>query len=139
MEEKDLYNIAENEDLDIKEYDLKNKLSGIIIDKTILIKKGMSSLEVKCVLAEELGHHFLTVGNICDQTKIENVKQEKMARKWAYNCLIPPDLIKEKIENGTTDIYELAEALEVTEDFLRDAIEEYLLKNKLEKFKEDTG
>ena len=37
-----------------------------------------------CVLAEELGHHYTSVGNIIDMEYIGNQKQERQARLWAY-------------------------------------------------------
>lgn len=132
--ENELYSIAEKEDVDIKEYALKD-FKGLYKDKKILIEKGMTTVERKCILAEELGHYFFTVGDIIDQRDIRNKKQERTARRWAYRKLIPPDLVNKAIKEGHTKTYEMAEYLEVTEEFLKDAIEEYFCKEKLERYK----
>jgi len=39
-------------------------------------------LDKKGTLAEELGHHFLSFRDIRDQSKLVNLKQEKIARAW---------------------------------------------------------
>lgn len=132
----ELYNIAEDEDLTVKEYPLEYNLKGLYKNNKIIIKKGMSNIEVKCVLAEEIGHHYLTVGNIIDENKITNKKQEKLARKWAYHKLIPVDKLKKGIQEGNKELYNLAEYLEVTEDFLKDALEEYTSKKLITNSKE---
>ena len=47
--------------------------------------------EKACVLAEELGHHYTTVGDIIDQKESENRKQELNSVHIAeitYNTLI---------------------------------------------------
>ena len=45
----------------------------------------MDSVTTADTLAEELGHHYTTVGDILDQTNVSNRKQERLARVWAYN------------------------------------------------------
>jgi Zn-dependent peptidase ImmA (M78 family) len=55
--------------------------------------------------------------------KIEsNRKQEQRARAWAFNTLAPFDKIIEAYEKGYVSTYEMAEYLNVTEDFLKEAI-----------------
>ncbi len=139
LEEYELYNIAEDEDIDVKEYNL-HYLKGLYNDNLIILRQGLTSAEVKCVLAEELGHYFYTVGNIIDQSKIENIKQENTARRWAYNKLVPVEEIHKLVpveeihkvvKSGYSELYEIADNLQVTEEFLRDALEEYILKNKI--------
>lgn len=130
MEEYELYNLAENEEVDVKEYDLQH-LKGLYTDNLIVIRKGMTFSEVRCVLAEELGHYYYTVGDILDQTEIQNIKQEKIARRWAYNKLVPIEEIHKAVKSGNTEIYELAECLEVTEEFLAEALNEYFLKKEI--------
>ena len=78
-----------------------------------------------CVLAEELGHYHTTVGDILDQSKVENRKQELHARVWAYDRLIGLRGIVNSYTQGCRTVHETAEHLEVTEEFLTDAIQHY--------------
>ena len=82
-------------------------------------------MERASVLAEELGHYYTTVGNILDQEDAGNRKQEHKARTWAYNRLIGLSGLVRAYEKGCTTIYEMAEELEVCEDFLRSALDHY--------------
>lgn len=74
---------------------------------------------------EELGHFNLTVGDITDQNDLNNRKQESIARRWSYEKLISPEDIINAIISGIDNIYDLAEILNVTEDFLIKSIEHY--------------
>lgn len=116
--------IYSNSHLIIKEKDLPvNK--GRIKGNKIAIRRNLSTKEKGCVLAEELGHYFTTVGNILDQTDEGNRKQELRARLWAYDKLIGLDGIMQAYEHGCTSLYETAEYLEVTEDFLSETLQTY--------------
>src|SRR5699024_3457290 len=69
--------------------------------------------------------HYLTHGDILDQGKTENRKQENIARKWAYDRLIGLEGIVEAYNYGVHSLHEMAEYLYVSERFLVDAIEYY--------------
>ena len=79
-----------NADLNMKEMDLSevSGLSGLYFNGNIAIEKKLTQTQKTCVLAEELGHHYTTVGNILDQSDPGAMKQERKARLWAYNELI---------------------------------------------------
>ena len=76
-------------------------------------------------IAEELGHYYTTVGDILDQSKPENRKQERQARLWAYNKQIGLIGLVRAFEHGCQNRFEIAEYLEVTEEFLEECIECY--------------
>ena len=64
-------------------------LKGIYIDGNVAINTSVNdNVEKACVLAEELGHHYTSVGDIIDMENAQNRKQERQARLWAYNKLI---------------------------------------------------
>lgn len=116
---------AHEEELVVKEKPLKYN-NGRIKGKRIAIRKDIeTNIEKACVLAEELGHHYTSVGNIIDLTDIQNRKQERRARLWAYNQQIGLSGLVQAFEHGCTSRFEVAEYLEVTEDFLTDAVECY--------------
>ena len=99
---------------------------GRIKGKRIAIRQDIpTSIEKKCVLAEELGHYYKNVGNILDQTRTANRKQEHIARVWAYNKLVTFDSLVDAFEYGCSNKYEYAEYIGVTEQFLLDSIEQF--------------
>lgn len=98
---------------------------GRIRGNHILIRKNMTQRQKACVLAEEIGHYYTTVGNILDQSDERNRKQEQKARLWAYNELIGLDGIIRVFESGCKDLHEIAEFLDVSTDFLVNALVSY--------------
>lgn len=99
---------------------------GRIKGNRIAIRQNIETQKEKaCVLAEELGHHYTSSGNILDQTKVENVKQEQRARMWAYNKQIGLHGIIDAYKRGCRNIHEMADYLDITEEFLQDALEAY--------------
>ena len=106
---------------------------GRIRGNRIAIRKDMPELQKKCVLAEELGHYYTTLGDILNQNEVQNRKQEHRARMWAYNRLIGLYGIIDCYKAGCRTIYDMAEHLEVTEEFLAEALESYRRKYGLYK------
>lgn len=101
-------------------------LKGLYIDNIISLSEKINcQKEKKCILAEELGHHHTSYGNILDQQDIENIKQEKKARAWAYEKLVKLDYLIAAYKEGVKSKYELSLFLEVTEKFLENAVEHY--------------
>jgi len=115
---------ADNKGLITKEKNLPVS-KGRIKGNRIAIKRDMSTTEKGCVLAEELGHYYTTSGNILDQSLTSNRKQEHIARMWAYNKLIGLRGIINAYDAGCTNKYEIAEFLNVTVEFLEEAIKKY--------------
>ena len=106
-----------------------DSIKGLYCDGVIGINKNIKNMtERTCILAEELGHHHTSAGNIIDQTKTENRKQEQRARMWAYNRQIGLSGIIDAYRQGCRNLHEMAECLDVTEEFLQDALEAYRLK-----------
>ena len=101
---------------------------GRIKENIILIRSDMDTIRKSCVLAEELGHYYTTVGNILDQTDESNRKQERRARLWAYDRLVGLSGIVKAYRYGCESLAETADYLDVTEDFLSAAIKEYTSK-----------
>lgn len=101
---------------------------GRIKGNKILIRSDMDTIRKSCVLAEELGHYYTTVGNILDQTDSSNRKQELRARLWAYDKLVGLSGIVKAYKHGCESLAETAEYLNVTEEFLLDALKEYTSK-----------
>lgn len=113
--------------LNIVEMDLSevSGLKGLYINGHIAINTKMSDTEKACVLAEELGHHYTSYGNILDQTDISNRKQELRARAWAYDEQIGLIGLISAYEHGCRNRYEIAKYLEVTEEVLEECLTYY--------------
>lgn len=116
-----LLNEANAEGISIKERPFKT-YDGRLKGKDIYLRKDMNTTEKSCVLAEELGHYYTTVGNILDMNVPENRKQERQARLWGYNRVIGLFGLIRAYEHGCKDKYEIAEYLDVTEEFLENCI-----------------
>lgn len=117
---------CEKNNVELQERSLPGKIKGLYANNVIwLNKKIKNTVERSCILAEELGHYYTTAGDILDQTSFENRKQELRARRWAYERLIPLDKLISAKKEGITNRFELAEHLQVTEDFLQSSLDRY--------------
>ena len=76
---------ADKEKLIVKEKDIDGYGGRIYKNRIAIHHKISTTIEKSCILAEELGHHYTTSGNILDQSEAANRKQEHKARFWAYN------------------------------------------------------
>lgn len=118
--------IKYQKDVKIKEKSLKYGFKGLYKNNKIIIDSNIETNKEKtCILAEELGHHFTSYGDIIDQSDIRNVKQELKARAWAYERLVGIVNLINAHKAGVRGRYELAEFLEIPEWFLLEAIEYY--------------
>ena len=125
MEYEALLVEADNEGLTVKEMPMRYN-NGRIKGNRIAIRKDIdTSTEKTCVLAEDLGHHHTSVGDILDMSDSGNRKQERQARLWGYNKLIGLSGLIKAYEAGCQDRFEVAEYLEVTEEYLENCIEAY--------------
>ena len=95
-----------------------NRIRGLYCNGTVAIRQNMTTAEKSCVLAKELGHHRMTVGNILDQDDVANRKQEHLARLWAYDRRIGLSGIIQGYRNHCHNRHELAECLDGSEEFL---------------------
>jgi len=126
MKYESLIKEAAQQEIYTYEKPMKSEIKGLYSDKVICINENIPSLTEKaCILAEELGHHHTSVGNILDQSNLSNRKQEKRARNWAYEKLIPLSAIIEAHYAGITNKHDLIEFLDITPDFLESALERY--------------
>lgn len=102
-----------------------DRIKGLYCDGVVAIREDMTIPEKACALAEEMGHHGTSYGNIIDMDSVQNRKQERQARLHGYNRLIGLAGLIEAYEHGCQNRYEIAEFLEVTDEFLEDCISCY--------------
>ena len=91
-----------------------------------------TAAEELSVLAHEYGH-CATGATHAVSSPLDLIDQhEYKADKWAAHYLIPPDKLRQAVEEGYTEPWELAERLNVTEDFIRRAVYIYQCEGLIE-------
>lgn len=125
MNYEQLLTAADQEGLLVKEQPLTGH-DGLIRGRRIAIRKNIETqAEKSCVLAEEIGHYRTSSGNILDQNKAGSRKQEYRARLYGYNLKIGLTGLISAYEAGCGNLYEMAEYLDATEEYLKEAIDCY--------------
>ena len=125
MTYEDLLVLSDSENLIVKEKDIPG-YGGRIYKNRIAINRALpTQAEKSCVLAEEIGHHCTSSGDILDQTDIMNRKQEYRARFYGYNLKIGLTGLIRDYEAGCRNFFEMAEFLDATEEYLKEAIQCY--------------
>ena len=68
-------------------------------------------------------------GALCNQKLLLHLRRrgcrqrhENRADKWAVTALIPVDALDDAVADGCTEVWELAERFQVTEEFVRKAV-----------------
>ena len=125
MNYEQLLTATDQEGLLVKEQPLTEH-DGLIRGSHIAIRKDIETqAEKSCVLAEEIGHYRTSSGNILDQNKVESRKQEYRARLYGYNLKIGLTGLISAYEAGCGNLCEMAEYLDATEEYLKEAIDCY--------------
>lgn len=102
------------------------QIKGLYCDGVIAVSNRLETkAEEAVILAEELGHHLTAGGVILDQSRVLNRKQEMRGRAWSYNRLIGLYGIIRAYRHGCRNRYELAEFLDVPEQFVSEAVDFY--------------
>lgn len=125
--------LAENEHIKIKDtHSLPDGYSGFYKDGIILIDKNLPETRKAEVLFEELAHHKLTYGNILDQSKWINRKFENYAKRYGYEAALPLRIIVEAHHYGVSNLYELAQYVQLSEEHVLEILEHYKTKHGLD-------
>lgn len=121
-----LENEAHENNIDIIKYPFESsRIKALYCDGTVALNSQLDSgIEKKCILAEEIGHHYTASGNILGSDHGSR-KQEARGRIYAYEKLIGLSGLIGAYRSGCRSLFEIAEFLEVTESFLQEAIERY--------------
>ena len=127
----EMLEIASNEGIQVIEFDFSDtNMSGYYCDDIVFIdKNSASTIEKKCVLAEEIGHHFTAAaGDITEANDVTKLKIENLGRQWGYNQLISIEDIVYSIIGGCETAADIADHLDITEEFLSEATAYYAKK-----------
>ncbi|HAT4140548.1 TPA: ImmA/IrrE family metallo-endopeptidase [Clostridium perfringens] len=128
----DIYSLIEYENIALEEvYFKSSNIEGIYfkvseMNPIIGIHKNLLTDTRKyiSILAEELGHHFTSSGNLTSECitysdKLNRSKQEKRARIWASNFLISDNEIIGAILQNINTTYGLSLHFNVTEEIIK--------------------
>ncbi len=105
MDLNSLYNIADNENIQIYNWHIKD-INGMYMNYENINAIALNYdrlgtyIDEKCTLAEELGHYYMDAtypASCTDKILIE--KQEYRAKKWSYYILIPYENLRRAILN----------------------------------------
>ena len=84
----------------------------------------------RCILAEEIGHYKMTLGDItprrymCYKDRLNIDKQELQALKWATDFLIPTGMLLDFLkEQNQLAVTELVDYFNVTQEFFMQKLE----------------
>lgn len=118
--------LIQHDYIEVREADvLPDNLDGVWLGDLILIKRGLSDREKAGILFEELAHHKLTYGDIADYSIFNNRKFENYARRHGFISAVPLCEIVEAYNYGVRNLYELSEYLQLSEEYILKAIEQY--------------
>lgn len=122
LDTAELNNVMIYENYDLSE----TRIKGLYCDNNIALSKDLKTQADKlCVLAEEIGHHKTSYGDILKQDDVKKRKQELKARIWAYSKLLPLNKLISAYKHSCSNRYEIAEHIGITEEFLQESLEYY--------------
>ncbi|EKE4233848.1 hypothetical protein OUR18_002973 [Listeria monocytogenes] len=104
---------------------LPTKLFGLIQNKVVHLHPSLTESELRCTIIEEAMHWKYTVGDITNFNNIDNIKQEKFARRKSHEYLVNLQTLALCYDLGYRTYYEAATFLNVTEKFLIEVVENY--------------
>lgn len=94
----------------------------------IINEKTTKQSEQYGIIAEELGHHYTTTGDLLSdktRSKVAIRKQEQLARRWAFKYTVSLSGLVKAHHTGARSPHEIAEHLGIEERFLIEALESY--------------
>ena len=128
MELTQLYDLAEQENIPVLPLALPQTGSMSVMTEEGRCYVGIDpalrdgSVAERVHLSHELGH-CITGSFYSKYTAVDcRQRHENRANKWAIQALIPVDDLDEAIARGCTEVWELAERFQVTEDFIRKTV-----------------
>lgn len=126
----DIYKLINKENIVLDEnWNVSNDLSGMYLmlpgcPPIIAINKSIKDRKKLCsILCEELGHHYTTSGDLTkaekNNKKVQAVKMENRAKKWAANFLISDDELVQALINCISNRCDLCEYFNSTDELLK--------------------
>lgn len=128
MELSSLYAFAKQQNIEVLPFPMKENGSMSVQADNGLCVIGMDdsvrdgARQERVHLGHELGH-CITGSFYSIYTAIDcRQRHENKADKWAIQALVPMEDLDAAIAGGCTELWELAERFEVTEEFIKKAV-----------------
>ena len=128
MELSNLYDLAKQQNIEVLVHTMPQNRSMSLMLEDGRCFVGMDEsvrdggIQERVHLSHELGHcvtgSFYNIYAAIDHRQ----RHENRANKWAIHALIPVEELDNAIAEGCTEVWELAERFQVTEDFVRKAV-----------------
>ena len=128
MQTSSLYDLAEQQNIEVLSFSLPQNGSMSLMLENGSCFIGMDDsvrdggIQERVHLSHELGHcvtgSFYNIYAAVDHRQ----RHENRANKWAIQALISVEALDDAIAEGCTEVWELAERFQVTEDFIRRAV-----------------
>ena len=128
MQIQNLYDFAKQQNIEVLSYAMpeNGSMSVMLEDGSCFIGMDDSlrdgGVQERVHLSHELGHcatgSFYNIYAAIDHRQ----RHENRANKWAIQRLIPVEKLDDAIAQGCTEVWELADRFQVTEDFIRKAV-----------------
>ena len=133
MEFETMRELAQRSGVKVIHQDMQGNLAGAYIDQIIFLNNKLDDTAKKCVLAEEIGHHFTAKGNVMELVTVDDYQMELAGRRWGYEVLLPVSQIKAALRVGVREIDSIAELYKVTPEYVKEALEYYIFSGQLKK------
>lgn len=126
-----MFELADQEGVNIRWYNFVQPIRGMYWDP--IVKPPVIFLDntlaknnrlLRCVMAEELGHHFTLDRDCLYRTyynyrdRLDVSRAEYRALRWAAKHLIPQEKLEKLIRSGIVQKWEIAEAFNVVEELI---------------------
>ena len=124
----DLCQLAKEHGITIDFFDIEGDALALDLDGGyyIALNPTLTEPHLKQALAHELGHCF-TRGFYSIYTPFETRERiEASANHWAYKTLLPLEAVQELAEKEILFNWEIADAVGLTEDFVKQAMDYYM-------------
>ena len=128
MQLRNLYELAKQQNIEVLSFSLpeNESMSLMLEDGRCFVGMDASvrdgGIQERVHLSHELGHcvtgSFYNIHAAVDYRQ----RHENRANKWAIQALIPVEDLDDAIAEGYTEVWELAERFQVTEEFIRKAV-----------------
>ena len=128
MQIQNLYTLAQQQNIEVLSCSMPRTESMYLMLENGSCVIGMDDsvrdggVQERVHLSHELGHcvtgSFYNIHAAIDHRQ----RHENRANQWAIQSLIPVEELDNAIAEGCTEVWELAERFQVTEDFIRKAV-----------------
>ena len=128
MQLRNLYEFARQQNIAVIGYPMpeNGSMSVMLEDGRCFVGMDDSvrdgGVQERVHLSHELGHcatgSFYNIYAAVDHRQ----RHENRANKWAIQALLPVEALDDAIAEGCTEVWELAERFQVTEEFIRKAV-----------------